>query len=67
MFRTRTRTTAVTAVVCVTAALLGYPRMAWGFLAGSATGALLMGGLLLVGIDLYDLWANWELITAFLS
>jgi hypothetical protein len=40
-------TTAVTAVVCVTATLLGYPRVAWGFLAGSATGALLMGGLLL--------------------
>ena len=41
-------TTAVTAVVCVTAALVGYPRVAWGFLAGSATGALLMGGLLLM-------------------
>lgn len=41
-------TTAVTAVVCVTAALLGYPGLAWGFLAGSVTGVLLMGGLLLV-------------------
>jgi hypothetical protein len=27
----------------------------------------LLGGLLLVGIGLYDLWSNWDLIAIYLS
>jgi hypothetical protein len=27
----------------------------------------LIGGILLVGVGLYDLWANWELILAYLG
>ena len=30
-----------------------------------ARGINAIGGLLLVGIGLYDLWANWEVITIF--
>jgi cytochrome c-type biogenesis protein len=36
------------------------------FFARNARTVNLVGGLLLVGIGVYDLWVNWELITAFI-
>lgn len=57
----------------------GLPLLALSFLSGAAQRWItrqfavharlvnLIGGLLLVGIGLYDLWANWETIALFLA
>jgi len=57
----------------------GLPLLALSFLSGASQRWLIrqfalrarlinvIGGLLLVGIGVYDLWSNWELITAFLA
>lgn len=57
----------------------GLPLLALSFLSGAAQQWItrqfaqhartinLVGGLLLVGIGLYDLWSNWELIGTFLG
>ena len=57
----------------------GLPLLALSFLSGAtqrwvtrqfaqhARMINLIGGLLLVGIGLYDLWSNWELIGTFLG
>jgi cytochrome c-type biogenesis protein len=57
----------------------GLPLLALSFLSGAAQRWITrqfaiharwvntVGGLLLVGIGLYDLWANWEVITLFWS
>jgi cytochrome c-type biogenesis protein len=55
----------------------GLPLLALSFLSGAAQRWITrqfaiharkvnaVGGLLLIGIGLYDLWANWDLITIF--
>lgn len=57
----------------------GIPLLALSFLSGATQRWItrqfakharlinLVGGLLLVGIGLYDLWTNWELITVYLT
>jgi cytochrome c-type biogenesis protein len=57
----------------------GLPLLALSFLSGAAQRWITrqfaiharwvnaIGGLLLVGIGLYDLWANWDVITLFLA
>jgi cytochrome c-type biogenesis protein len=57
----------------------GIPLLALSFLSGAAQRWItrqfakharlinLIGGLLLVGIGVYDLWTNWELITVYLT
>jgi cytochrome c-type biogenesis protein len=57
----------------------GLPLLALSFLSGAAQRWItrqfalrarlinLIGGVLLVGIGIYDLWSNWELITVYLG
>jgi cytochrome c-type biogenesis protein len=57
----------------------GLPLLALSFLSGAAQRWItrqfavrarlvnLVGGLLLVGIGIYDLWSNWDLITVYLT
>jgi cytochrome c-type biogenesis protein len=44
-----------------------YQRQITRLFAVHARQVNLVGGMLLVGVGLYDLWANWELINAFLG
>jgi cytochrome c-type biogenesis protein len=58
---------------------IGLPLLALSFLSGAtqrwltrqfalrARSINMVGGMLLVGIGLYDLWSNWELIQAYLK
>jgi cytochrome c-type biogenesis protein len=57
----------------------GLPLLALSFLSGAAQRWItrqfavharlvnLVGGFLLVGIGIYDLWSNWDLITVYLT